>query len=92
MRAALEKNLYGMTPIFDPKIWAQVPPHFWTAVFFVLGCVVGSFLNVCIYRLPREESIIRPPSHCPHCGYSIPWCLNIPHRHLALAARPLRQL
>ena len=46
--------------------------------FFVFGCVVGSFLNVCIHRMPREESIIHPPSHCPHCGYSIPWYLNIP--------------
>ncbi|HEY3912878.1 MAG TPA: prepilin peptidase [Verrucomicrobiae bacterium] len=64
--------------MFDPKIWAQVPFHFWTLCFFVFGCVVGSFLNVCIYRLPREESIVHPPSHCPHCGYSIPWYFNIP--------------
>jgi leader peptidase (prepilin peptidase) / N-methyltransferase len=64
--------------IFDPKILAQVPFPFWTVCFFALGCVVGSFLNVCIYRMPREESIVHPPSHCPHCGYSIPWYLNIP--------------
>ncbi|HUD83933.1 MAG TPA: prepilin peptidase [Candidatus Saccharimonadales bacterium] len=64
--------------MFEPKIWAQVPFPFWTACFFVFGCVVGSFLNVCIHRLPREESVVRPPSHCPHCGYSIPWYLNIP--------------
>ncbi|OGB89639.1 hypothetical protein A2625_05850 [candidate division WOR-1 bacterium RIFCSPHIGHO2_01_FULL_53_15] len=38
--------------------------YFW----FILGLVVGSFLNVCIYRLPREESIIWPSSHCPRCG------------------------
>jgi leader peptidase (prepilin peptidase)/N-methyltransferase len=39
------------------------------AIFiFVLGTVVGSFLNVCIYRLPRDESIVSPPSHCPACG------------------------
>ncbi len=34
----------------------------------VLGAAVGSFLNVCIYRLPRGESILYPPSHCPACG------------------------
>jgi leader peptidase (prepilin peptidase)/N-methyltransferase len=64
--------------MFDTKIWAIVPFHFWTLCFFVFGCMVGSFLNVCIHRMPREESIVSPPSHCPHCGYSIPWHLNIP--------------
>jgi leader peptidase (prepilin peptidase) / N-methyltransferase len=64
--------------MFDPKVWAAVPFHFWTLVFFALGCIVGSFLNVCIYRLPRGENIVSPPSHCPHCNYAIPWYLNIP--------------
>lgn len=35
---------------------------------FLLGCVVGSFLNVCIYRMPRDRSVATPPSHCPQCG------------------------
>src|SRR5258705_1954156 len=64
--------------IFDSQNWANVPFHFWSLVFFVLGCIVGSFLNVCIYRMPLGESIVSPPSHCPHCKYSIPWFLNIP--------------
>jgi len=64
--------------MFDPKIWAQVPFHFWSVVFFVFGSMVGSFLNVCIHRMPRNESVISPPSHCPHCNYSIPWFLNVP--------------
>lgn len=46
--------------------------------FFFLGLIVGSFLNVCIYRLPRNISIIRPPSSCPICNTPIkPWD-NIP--------------
>ena len=64
--------------MFDPAIWKTVPFHFWSLVFFIFGCVVGSFLNVCIYRMPRGESLVSPPSHCPHCNYSIPWYLNIP--------------
>lgn len=45
---------------------------------FLFGSVVGSFLNVCIHRLPRGESIIFPDSHCPSCKRSLPWYLNIP--------------
>ena len=37
-------------------------------LFFILGLSVGSFLCVCIYRLPRDRSIIKPPSHCESCG------------------------
>lgn len=37
----------------------------------ILGLCVGSFLNVCIYRIPREESISFPPSHCTSCGYRL---------------------
>ena len=45
---------------------------------FLLGTVLGSFLNVCIYRIPREESIAFPPSHCPQCGHKIKFYNNIP--------------
>lgn len=55
-----------------------MPFHFWTLQFFLVGAMVGSFLNVCIHRMPRDESVFNPPSHCPHCGYRIPWGLNIP--------------
>jgi leader peptidase (prepilin peptidase)/N-methyltransferase len=67
-----------LSTTFDSQNWAAVPFHFWTLAFFVFGSIVGSFLNVCIYRLPLGESIVSPPSHCPHCKYSIPWYLNIP--------------
>jgi leader peptidase (prepilin peptidase)/N-methyltransferase len=64
--------------IFDPTVWAAVPFHFWSVMIFAFGCMVGSFLNVCIHRLPLGLSVVSPPSHCPHCEYSIPWYLNIP--------------
>ena len=46
-------------------------------IFFV-GMCIGSFLNVCIYRLPEGKSIVRPASACPVCGTSIHWYDNIP--------------
>ena len=64
--------------IFDPQYWVAVPFHFWSLVFFTFGCIVGSFLNVCIYRMPLDLSVVSPPSHCPHCKYAIPFYLNIP--------------
>lgn len=48
------------------------------AWWFALGAVVGSFLNVCIHRLPRGESVVRPRSRCPSCGAPIRWHENIP--------------
>ncbi len=49
------------------------------AIFaFIFGAVVGSFLNVCICRMPKDESVVSPPSHCPVCNYQIRWYDNIP--------------
>jgi leader peptidase (prepilin peptidase) / N-methyltransferase len=45
---------------------------------FVIGAAIGSFLNVCIYRIPAEESIVRPASRCPSCGHPIRFYDNIP--------------
>jgi leader peptidase (prepilin peptidase)/N-methyltransferase len=45
---------------------------------FVLGLCLGSFLNVCIARMPEDRSIVRPASHCPRCGSFIKWYDNIP--------------
>jgi len=44
----------------------------------VLGLIVGSFLNVCIYRIPRGQSVVHPPSRCPGCGRPLRWFDNVP--------------
>lgn len=50
----------------------------WLIFIVVIGACVGSFLNVVIWRLPRGESIVRPPSHCPKCGQQLTWFENVP--------------
>jgi len=47
-------------------------------ILFMMGAAAGSFLNVCIARWPKEESVVRPRSRCPRCGASIGWFDNIP--------------
>lgn len=47
-------------------------------IIFIFGAVIGSFLNVCIYRIPRGESIAFPPSHCTNCKKEIKWHDLIP--------------
>jgi leader peptidase (prepilin peptidase)/N-methyltransferase len=48
------------------------------AIAAAVGSALGSFLNVCIYRLPRDQSLVSPPSTCPSCGHRIPWYDNVP--------------
>ena len=56
-----------------PAVWLV---H--TVFAFVFGACIGSFLNVCIYRIPLDQSVVRPGSHCMSCGHAIPWWQNIP--------------
>ena len=44
----------------------------------LIGAILGSFANVCIVRLPREKSVLWPPSHCPACGHRLSWWENVP--------------
>lgn len=48
------------------------------ALVFVIGLAVGSFLNVCIHRMPKGESIVVPGSYCPKCRHAIAWFDNVP--------------
>lgn len=56
----------------------MTPDLYYSSIAAVFGMVTGSFLNVCICRLPKNESIVSPPSHCPACSYQIRWYDNIP--------------
>lgn len=47
-------------------------------IAFLFGTVIGSFLNVCIFRIPKEEDIAKERSHCMHCGYQLKWYDLVP--------------
>jgi leader peptidase (prepilin peptidase) / N-methyltransferase len=51
---------------------------FQLTILVMLGLAVGSFLNVCVHRIPRSESLTLPPSRCPACEYQLRWYDNIP--------------
>jgi leader peptidase (prepilin peptidase)/N-methyltransferase len=64
------------------------PDAVFAPIVAMFGLIVGSFLNVCIYRLPRRESIVFPPSRCARCGRKLRWYENVPVLSwLALRAR-----
>src|SRR5437868_3024210 len=47
-------------------------------IAFLFGLIIGSFLNVCIHRWPRNRSVVKPRSHCVRCRRTIAWYDNIP--------------
>lgn len=57
--------------LLDYSVFAQL-------YAFIIGACVGSFLNVCIVRWPRERSVLRPRSRCPQCGNQLSWFENVP--------------
>lgn len=61
---------------------------YFSIIIFLYGIVIGSFLNVCIYRIPLKESIAKERSHCMSCGYQLKWYDLIPlFSYLALRGR-----
>jgi leader peptidase (prepilin peptidase)/N-methyltransferase len=68
----------------DDRTWLAAFATVWQSggvapyIVFLFGLILGSFLSVCIVRIPRRESIVTPPSHCPHCGAHIRPIDNIP--------------
>lgn len=56
----------------------MLPTIFFAIIIFLYGITIGSFLNVCIYRLPKKENIVTTRSHCTSCGYQLKWYDLIP--------------
>jgi leader peptidase (prepilin peptidase)/N-methyltransferase len=56
----------------------MLPTTIFSIIIFLYGIIIGSFLNVCIYRLPKKENIVTTRSHCMSCGYQLAWYDLIP--------------
>jgi len=63
---------------------------YYSVVAFLFGLIIGSFLNVCVYRLPRDLSVVKPRSFCPGCEKQIAWYDNIPVLSYFLLGRKCR--
>ncbi|HXK94409.1 MAG TPA: prepilin peptidase, partial [bacterium] len=57
---------------------ALLPNELFVVIAGLFGAAIGSFLHVCVWRIPHEQSVVTPGSHCPACGHPIPWHDNIP--------------
>jgi leader peptidase (prepilin peptidase)/N-methyltransferase len=67
-----------------------VPAWIWFVFIFAFGSCIGSFLNVVVYRMPRDKSLVTPPSSCPSCGKHIRFYDNIPMLSWLLLGRKCR--
>lgn len=66
----------------------MIPTILFYIIIFLYGIIIGSFLNVCIYRLPKKENIVTTRSHCMNCGYKLEWYDLVPlFSWLALGGR-----
>ena len=65
------------------------PPQL--AILVILGLAVGSFLNVCVHRIPLGQSLSHPPSRCPSCGHALRWLDNVPVVSYAVLGGKCRQ-
>lgn len=66
----------------------MLPTILFYIIIFLFGIVIGSFLNVCIYRIPKQEDIVKTRSHCMSCGYQLAWYDMFPvFSYLALRGR-----
>jgi len=84
-RIASKSRIFRFAPlklagIFGASLFMDTSPHSALYPFFafVVGACVGSFVNVCVYRIPLSRSIVTPASHCAACGAPIAWYNNIP--------------
>jgi len=76
-----------MTPLLSPADLDAITPLL-VAFVAVLGLLIGSFLNVVVWRVPRGQSVVTPPSACPNCAHRLAWWENIPVvSYLALRGR-----
>lgn len=55
-----------------------IPSIVWLVFLFIMGACIGSFINVVVWRMPRDMSLIKPDSHCPSCKHPLAWYDNVP--------------